>query len=202
MTEQEWYHNYLKSPEWAKKREYVNRKYNGKCAVCGEPGTQVHHLRYRRNFETFVLDENLDDDLVLLCKRCHRAYHEIEKLGKLSDPNIKREVLKTEPQEIFVDRFIEFITPKDVAYNRNGLNFADYKIINEHTDKFLESCSYLRPVYETLEDKLSWKMDVSNYFASLHKAAVMNGKAAGASRKALEKRYGKSCVKKALEEDE
>lgn len=85
--EQEYYYNvYLKSPGWEKKRNYVIQKYDGKCIVCGKPGTQVHHLRYNHNYVTGELDEDLDNDLILLCADHHKAYHLIETLREKSDP--------------------------------------------------------------------------------------------------------------------
>lgn len=200
--EQEYYYNtYLKSPEWASKREYVFKKYNGKCAVCGKPGTQVHHLRYRHNYETGELDENLDEDLILLCADHHSAYHLIETWREESEPKIRRELLKNVPSEMFVDRFIEYVSERDIAHNRNGINFANIQNINDYLDKFLESCEWMAPIYEAIDDKTSWKSIVQKYFAALHKAIVKKELAAGASRTALGKRYGHSCVSKVLEKE-
>ena len=201
--EQEYYYNvYLKSPGWEKKRNYVIQKYDGKCIVCGKPGTQVHHLRYNHNYVTGELDEDLDNDLILLCADHHKAYHLIETLREKSDPQTRMDLLKNAPSNMFIDRFIEFVTEKDIAYNRNGVNFAGIQNINEYLDKFLESCRWMAPIYETIDDKVSWKLAVQNYFAALHKAIVIDEMAAGASKAALEKRYGKSCVSKALKKEE
>ena len=201
--EQEYYYNvYLKSPEWEKKRDYVFRKYNGKCVVCGKPGEHVHHLRYSHNYETGKLDEDLDNDLILLCADHHKAYHLIETLREKSDPKTRTELLKNAPADLFVDRFIEFVTEKDIAYNRSGVNFAGIQNINEYLDKFLDSCKWISSIYEAIDDKVSWKTAVQNYFAALHKAIVIDEIAAAASKTVLEKRYGKSCVSKALKKEE
>lgn len=201
--EQEYYYNvYLKSPEWEKKRNYVFQKYKGRCVVdgCDNRGVHVHHLRYRHNSETGELDEDLDNDLILLCADHHKAYHFIETLREKSDPENRSPYHA--PLEIFVNGFIEYASAKDVAFNREGLNFADLKVIDAHVDKFIESCRYSASIYEEIKKNVFWKSAVQNYFAALHRASVLEGKAAGASRKALEKRYGKSCVSKALKESD
>ena len=202
--EQEYYYNvYLKSPEWEKKREYVFQKYNGKCVVCGKPGEHVHHLRYNHNYETGKLDEDLDNDLILLCADHHMAYHKIETLREKSDPEVANQILRKQgPLELFVDRFIEFATPKDVAYNRAGVNFADLKIIDTYLDEFFKLCRWAAPIYKEIDSNVGWKSIVQSYFAAIHKAAVLEEKAAGATRTSLENRYGKSCVSKALKKEE
>ena len=200
--EQEYYYNYLKSPEWKKKREYVYQKYNGKCIVCGKSGTQVHHLRYNYNYVTGELDEDLDNDLILLCDDHHQSYHFIEHLREKTDPEISDKLrCKEAPLKMFVDRFIEFVILKDVAFNRNGINFADLKNIDTYLVKFLESCRWMAPAYKEIENNVGWKSIVQKYFAGIHRVAVLQEMAAGATRSALESRYGKSCVSKALKEE-
>ncbi len=67
-----WYAEYLRSQEWRKRRETIIRQRGKKCERCGTgryTTVQVHHLTYER-----VGAEN-DDDLVLLCRNCHRQLH-------------------------------------------------------------------------------------------------------------------------------
>jgi len=65
------YYDYLRSPEWWRKRNLVVAQSNGICQ-CGRPVDDVHHLTYDRVFE-----EDLDD-LVGLCRQCHLRCHGIE----------------------------------------------------------------------------------------------------------------------------
>lgn len=56
---------YLASPEWAAKRQRVMDQYGGRCQMCGERATQVHHLSYHR------FGREWDSDLLPLCAACH-----------------------------------------------------------------------------------------------------------------------------------
>ena len=67
------YETYLKSPKWKIRREQILTKCEGICSVCGDaPATQVHHLTYDR------VGEELESDLVGLCKPCHDKIHDKE----------------------------------------------------------------------------------------------------------------------------
>ena len=64
------YNKYLRSPEWKAKKLLVLERDNYKCQQCGYTNNlHVHHLTYEN-----VTNEQLDD-LVTLCKRCHRSEH-------------------------------------------------------------------------------------------------------------------------------
>ena len=67
------YNEYLKTPDWARRRQGVLDRDEGICQA-GYPGcafraTEVHHLNYRHAF-----DEPLFD-LVAVCHRCHERLH-------------------------------------------------------------------------------------------------------------------------------
>lgn len=67
------YNQYLKSPEWAARREKVLNRAGGMCEGCLERrATQVHHLTYKH-----VGREPLFD-LVAICDECHDMVHEDE----------------------------------------------------------------------------------------------------------------------------
>jgi len=70
------YKNYLKTKHWKYKRISIYRKYDRRCTKCGEAfqliDSNVHHLTYER------VGNELDEDLVLLCKECHKKVHGIE----------------------------------------------------------------------------------------------------------------------------
>lgn len=70
------YEKYLRSPEWAAKKEAVWKRDKGTCQRCGRKYVygdltrfHTHHLTYER-----VGDEYLSD-LQLLCEHCHEFVH-------------------------------------------------------------------------------------------------------------------------------
>lgn len=66
------YAEYLKSPQWRKKRRKALELHGSKCGVCGSTERlEVHHLHYRTLFR-----ESPRDDLRVLCHDCHALHHE------------------------------------------------------------------------------------------------------------------------------
>ena len=70
-------------------RQYVLHRDGYKCRCCGKLGDgvklHVHHIESRRT------GGNAPDNLITLCKECHKAYHE----GKLIIPVTKRRLKPT-----------------------------------------------------------------------------------------------------------
>lgn len=65
------YAEYLKSPQWQKKRRRALKKYGKVCSVCGTTERlQVHHKHYKTLYRESV------DDLAILCAGCHANHHE------------------------------------------------------------------------------------------------------------------------------
>ena len=69
------YETYLASDEWRRKAEDRLEVDNQKCVMCGCKGTstnplEVHHLTYHN-----IYHENVDKDLVTLCRVCHKNVH-------------------------------------------------------------------------------------------------------------------------------
>lgn len=72
------YKSYMSSPEWEKHRKAAVERSGNRCQVCNESGLlNVHHRSYER------LGNELPGDLIVLCRECHRIFHE---LGRLADP--------------------------------------------------------------------------------------------------------------------
>jgi len=69
------YKQYLKSPQWKKKRLEIIMRDNFTCRKCGIGVTpsmaEVHHLTYQRIFK------ELPSDLITLCRNCHMKEHEL-----------------------------------------------------------------------------------------------------------------------------
>lgn len=73
------YSQYLKSPEWKKKRQRLYRDRKGRCEDCGKKlGSHyhAHHMTYSN-----VGNEDLED-LRLLCTSCHQKRHPDKKITK------------------------------------------------------------------------------------------------------------------------
>ena len=67
----EYYHDYLNSDDWQRKRALVLKRDNYKCVYCGAPATQVHHRRYaKRNIGREPIEW-----LISVCSDCHRKVH-------------------------------------------------------------------------------------------------------------------------------
>ena len=64
------YKQYLLSKEWKQKRITILKTRNS-CECCkSQKVLQVHHLHYRN-----IFCEDLEKDLVVLCKKCHKMVH-------------------------------------------------------------------------------------------------------------------------------
>jgi 5-methylcytosine-specific restriction endonuclease McrA len=73
------YKDYLKSPEWREKARLRVHLDRYECKYCGSEvksriddshSPNVHHFHYRN-----IMNENVYEDLVTLCKTCHNNLH-------------------------------------------------------------------------------------------------------------------------------
>lgn len=77
------YQLYLESDHWKQLRAVVLARDGNKCTRCpAVSALQAHHTLYRTRFE-----DSLPEDLVTLCRGCHRKEHGI---GRKSAPPIRR----------------------------------------------------------------------------------------------------------------
>ena len=53
---------------WNEARKRIIKRDNGKCRVCGKPGTQVHHIHLRSKRKDLLYHDN---NLILLCDKHH-----------------------------------------------------------------------------------------------------------------------------------
>lgn len=64
------YRAYLRSDEWACKRDLAIRTWGNECQLCGSSkNIQIHHRTYDRVFNEDV------DDLMVVCAKCHSDIH-------------------------------------------------------------------------------------------------------------------------------
>ena len=67
------YAKQLQRPEWKAKRLEILERDGNKCVKCGETKRlHVHHLSYTKGRDAW---EYPNDNLVTLCRGCHRAEH-------------------------------------------------------------------------------------------------------------------------------
>lgn len=85
------YQNYLNSPQWNEKRNKRLQIDGCKCAICGNAGQHlnVHHITYRN-----IMHEDVENDLITLCRPCHAMLHRIRECSATEYENYK----KSEPQ--------------------------------------------------------------------------------------------------------
>jgi 5-methylcytosine-specific restriction endonuclease McrA len=66
----DWYSSYLKTPEWAKRRQLVFQRAQGRCEGClSAAPVHVHHLSYAHAGDELLYE------LVALCTPCHQKAH-------------------------------------------------------------------------------------------------------------------------------
>lgn len=67
------YYKYLKSKEWTDIKIDLYQTRGKKCEVCGSINRiEVHHVHYKNVFK------EEPEDLILLCKNCHKKEHNIK----------------------------------------------------------------------------------------------------------------------------
>lgn len=67
------YKEYILGEEWNKKRKLAFKLFKRECQRCGATRQlHVHHKTYER-----FKDENVETDLSILCKKCHKLYHSL-----------------------------------------------------------------------------------------------------------------------------
>lgn len=77
------YNNYLKKPQWKKRRDEILERDGYRCQWCGSAeNLQVHHKCYFKNSRGEMIPpwEYEDKYLITLCGDCHKWWHETHKM--------------------------------------------------------------------------------------------------------------------------
>jgi hypothetical protein len=70
------YYDYIQSEEWREKADRAKWRAGMRCQLCNRHGTlNAHHRTYER------LGHELDEDLIVLCRDCHKMFHENRKVA-------------------------------------------------------------------------------------------------------------------------
>ena len=103
------YAQYLASPEWQEKRAKRLALDKYKCALCpSKNNLNVHHLTYAN-----LGNEDVDNDLITLCRRCHQKLEDYKKVRD-EHPSYFYQTLNT-----LVDDFIKTHEHTDIAFGGN-----------------------------------------------------------------------------------
>ena len=87
MTRRNEYRVYLQSEDWKKLRELALIRTNGLCQFCGDYATQVHHVKYPKQFGA-----EHPHSLVPVCDKCHKISHGVQKMKQLEHAVVMTEL--------------------------------------------------------------------------------------------------------------
>ena len=79
MARRDEYLQYLKSLDWKEHRAVALERTSGFCQYCGEVASQVHHVKYPKQF-----GEEHPHSLIPVCERCHNISHGVQKMELLT----------------------------------------------------------------------------------------------------------------------
>jgi 5-methylcytosine-specific restriction endonuclease McrA len=123
------YRSYIQSEEWKQKRAEKLRA-NPSCEMCdGFKHRQVHHLTYER------LGNELLDDLVTLCRRCHAIEH--SDISDTRKAKIWRYIAARQKKSVRRRRRRRNLSPGFVSHARNCLHAVRNGNGREYHYKFL-----------------------------------------------------------------
>lgn len=82
---------FYNSKEWLQTREYVLKRDNYLCVMCGHPAEEVHHIIHLspKNIGDVSITMN-PDNLKSLCRDCHFKVHEEERSKSIARSNMRR----------------------------------------------------------------------------------------------------------------
>lgn len=67
------YKEYIKSPEWKETSRKAKERVDYHCQLCNKEGNDTTLNTHHNNYERLGLE--LDSDLIVLCKGCHKKHH-------------------------------------------------------------------------------------------------------------------------------
>lgn len=119
MEYQSSYQDYLQTPYWKEVSRAVKKRFGWRCGVCNSPlDLCAHHRTYEHR------GKELDhlDDLICLCKKCHRIFHAVE---REESQKFKRKLARPKPEPVEV----EPVAPSN-RDKATGTRVLDSKLIN------------------------------------------------------------------------
>jgi hypothetical protein len=81
------YDEFLKSEAWARFRAEIWERHQGRCHLCGAPGSEVHHLSYDHG----LLNPRA---VILVCRPCHLIWRGQDPAHLPDDHHLKPTLLR------------------------------------------------------------------------------------------------------------
>ena len=112
------YKEYINSPAWFEVREKAFNFHGRECKKCkSSSNLHVHHKTYK-NFK----NENIEVDLIPLCRRCHKKLHKLQR---------RKELNVWAATEFFIDNIRP---PKQKKHRKKRPRERFYKVFPHHTE--------------------------------------------------------------------
>lgn len=70
------YKEYINSPEWKATSRKAKERVGYRCQLCNKKGNDTTLHTHHRTYERFGIE--FDEDLIVLCPKCHKKHHGIE----------------------------------------------------------------------------------------------------------------------------
>jgi hypothetical protein len=112
-TQKEYREEYLRSDDWRQKSTIILNR-DKICFICEKvPATDTHHLTYER-----LGVENLETDLIGICRKCHNRIHKHELLQSVKNKNELKQVFFKSYKKYVIK---ENLYKKIINLNRDSL---------------------------------------------------------------------------------
>lgn len=160
------YQDYLESDKWRRKRNERIRKDGYRCVRCGTAKNLcVHHVTYIR-----LGNEDVDDDLVTLCMKCHEDVHKFDIKGRPSDIDAETKRLaayarKRDRSKVYANRFMDWALSKDVMFGGSE-NLLNMKKLGNLKYEYLES-------HEVPKDRFIYLQDVWDAISAMKNQRIL-----------------------------
>ena len=97
MIAQSQYQAYLTTPYWREVSRAVKKRAGFRCQLCNSPlDLQAHHRTYEHKGDEL----NHLNDLICLCKKCHKNFHAVE---REESRKFQRKISRPKPEPMTVD---------------------------------------------------------------------------------------------------
>jgi len=70
------YNEYIQSDEWKEKSRQAKERAGYRCQLCNRKGNDTTLHTHHNTYDRLLLED--DTDLIVLCKKCHAKFHDVE----------------------------------------------------------------------------------------------------------------------------
>ena len=70
------YNEYIQSDEWKEKSRQAKERAGYRCQLCNHKGNDTTLHTHHNTYDMLLLED--DTDLIVLCKKCHAKFHDVE----------------------------------------------------------------------------------------------------------------------------